>query len=240
MSVALLTRYGNSFKVIFDDGSATLAIQSSTTLWYIKNNSQGAKTIIELGNQTLINFSDGSIQVAVPTGGDIFITGVQSSNAPPPSPATNLIDTISPGHHITNPGGTIASGWAWHIANEGGRGGDDWNYSFGTPFKAPGAGTVNHRDITGVGMVVELVLDTPVARINPEQAAGYDQFGPIVSVHFEHCSASIDGHHNQGDVIGKSGNGYGLYPSHLHVHGQTTDAGGFSSSSNRCCLWGFI
>lgn len=233
MPVTSIHKTGDNLIIIFNKLGRALAYYTGNNTWLCKDPT--IQSIQIYGMQLVINYTDGTIGIATYTGNDVW--NISNTAAPIAGP---LIDTISPGHHITNPGGTIASGWQWHITNEGNRGGDDWNYSYGTNFTAPAAGTINHFDVSGVGMIVELVLDVPVVRTQPQQAAGFDQFGPIAAIHFEHCSASVDGHHNQGEVIGKSGNGYGAYPAHLHVHGQTTDTGGPSSSANRCCMWGFV
>lgn len=149
-----------------------------------------------------------------------------------------LVDNISPGHPVTNPGHTFASGWAWHVDSTGGYGGVDLAYNFQT-FKAPGAGTVDHFDVAGVGMIVRLTLDTPAQRINPQEPSGHDAYGPIVAIWFEHCSAAIDGHHEQGDVIGTSGDGYGQYAPHLHVHGLT-DHSKSAGTANRAQFFSFV
>lgn len=149
-----------------------------------------------------------------------------------------LVDTISPGHTVTNPGHTFASGWAWHVANAAGHGGVDLNYNFQT-FTAPGAGTVDHFNVAGVGMIVRLTLDTPAIRVQPQEPSGYDAYGPIVAIWFEHCSAAVDGHHEQGEVIGTSGDGGGLYAPHLHVHGLT-DHGNVAGTTNRAQFFSFV
>ena len=148
-----------------------------------------------------------------------------------------VTDTIFPGHAVTNPGGTIASGWQWHIDNSPGRGGDDFAYNFET-FRAPAAGVVDHFDVAGVGMVVRLTLDQPTARTSPQQPQG-DAYGPIFSIWFEHCSAAIDGPCVEGAIIGTSGDGYGTYPAHLHVH-ALTDHSSVAGTANRACMWGFL
>lgn len=152
----------------------------------------------------------------------------------------SLVDTISPGHPVTNPGGTFTSGWTWHVEDgpNPGYGGVDLAYNF-QEFTAPAAGTVSHFDVAGVGMVVKLVLDTPVTRVLPQEPAGYDAEGPIVAVWFEHCSAAVDGHHYEGEVIGTSGDGYGQYAPHLHVHGLT-DTGNVARTNNRSQFFDFI
>ena len=195
--------------------------------------------IQQYGNQLLAIFDDGSRKFAYPTSsGTLWVVG--GVYVEPPDPGTGtIIDTISPGHSVTNPGGTILSGWQWHLNNNGNRGGIDWNYNFQT-FTAPAAGTVDHFDVSGVGMVVRLTLDTPAVRtggrISPTQ---YDQEGPMKSIWFQHCSAAVDGHHEQGEVIGTSGNGYGAYAAHLHVHGQVNDSTA-SGNGVRCHPWGFM
>lgn len=193
--------------------------------------------IQEFGNQLAVIFDDGSRKLAVPTPGGLWI--VQSGGGPPDPGAGTLIDNILPGHAFAE--GSLADDWQWHLDNNGGphgRGGNDLNYSFGTPFKAPGSGTVTHFDVSGVGMVVKLILDTPAPRTQP--AFENDYPGPMLAVWFQHCSGSVgDGHYNQGDVIGTSGDGYGDYPAHLHVHGkQTTDNS--SSGVDRTCFWHFV
>lgn len=173
--------------------------------------------------------SNGDVQSEIPTANYPWLA--YTGDTP-----SEVVDTLLPGHTITNPGGTIASGWAWHIANNGGRGGVDLNYNFQT-FTAPAAGTVSHFNVAGVGMVVKLVLDTPAPRTSPRQPSG-DQPGPMTAIWFQHCSAAVDGHAEEGDVIGTSGDGGGLYSPHLHVHGMI-DNGNTASAFNRCNFWGF-
>lgn len=194
--------------------------------------------IEEFGNGLAVLFDDGTRRIAYPTTGGLWLIGGIVDTPPDPGSGT-VIDTISPGHTITNPGGTILSGWQWHLNNNGNRGGLDFNYNFQT-FTAPADGVVDHFDVSGVGMVVRLTLTTPAVRTGPRLApTQYDQQGPMLSIWFQHCSAAIDGPAAQGDVIGTSGNGYGAYPEHLHVHGQVNSS---TSSTNavRCHPWGFM
>jgi hypothetical protein len=188
--------------------------------------------VTELGNQLLIKFDDGSKSIAYPTPNKGFWTVSNSFTVDP----TLISDTISPLHSITNPGGTIADGWQWHLDNNSNRGGADFDYNFQT-FTAPAAGTVTHFDITGVGMVVKLVLDTPAIRINPQLTT--DAYGPMTAIWFQHCSAAVDGHAEMGDIIGTSGDGYGAYSPHLHVHGMINNTNS-SPSTARCNFWGFV
>lgn len=191
------------------------------------------------GNLIKVIYDDASTDLAYPTSGGLWIVKASTPPDGGGGDGSGLIDTISSGHHITNPGGTVASGWQWHIDNNGGRGGDDWNYSYGTKYKAPGAGTVTHFDVAGVGMVVKLVLDTPATpAIHALQPHG-DAGAPMKAIWFQHGSAAYDGHCEQGDVIGKSGNGYGAYAAHLHVHGMT-DTGDVAGSDNRTCFWDYV
>lgn len=174
--------------------------------------------------------SSGTVQAVIPSAQYPWAVG--GSGVP------DVVDTISPAHTITNPGGTIASAWQWHIDNNGGRGGVDWNYAYGTDFTAPADGVVDHFDVVGVGMVVRLTLNTPAARINPQEPDN-DQYGPILSIWFQHCSAAYDGPASQGDVIGKSGDGYGAFTAHLHVH-ALTNTSSVAGSTNRANFWGFV
>ena len=239
MGATQLQVLGNQLKITFDDGSVALAYPSISNHFIVRDNNENCTYIRELGNQVQINYQNGDIQIGYRFGDYWILTNTDAGavTPPPPPPKPNIKDTISVGHHITNPGGTVASGWKWHVDNNGHRGGDDWNYDFQT-FRAPANGTVTHFDVAGVGMVVKLVLDHPATRSHPEQAAGFDQNGPMKAIWFQHCSHSVDGHHEQGDIIGTSGDGYGAYAPHLHVHGLT-DTGNSAGSTNRCCFWGF-
>lgn len=198
----------------------------------------GVTHIQQYGNQMTIIYDDGSRQLAYPTPGGLWLP----KRAPvvvPPDPTGDLIDNLEPGHGFAE--GTLEADWQWHLDNNGGphgRGGNDLNYAYGTDFYAPGAGTISHFDVSGVGMVVKLILDVPAVRTQP--AFENDYPGPMQAIWFQHCSDSAaDGHYNQGDYIGKSGDGYGDYPAHLHVHGRedTTDS---SSGDGRTCFWHFI
>lgn len=187
----------------------------------------------EYGNLIAVLYDDGTKAFAYPTTGGLWIVNGTEQTPPIEFP---IIDNILPGHSITNPGGTIVTAWNWHLANNSNRGGVDLNYNF-QDFVAPGSGTVSHFDIAGVGMVVKLVLDEPVPRKMPQ--LGYDQYGPMTAIWFQHCSAAVDGHAEQGDVIGTSGNGYGDYGAHLHVHGMINNTNSAPASA-RCNFWGFV
>lgn len=234
-----LQEYGNQLFAIFDDGFKTLVLPFSDKMWKLVNPYSGASQLLSFSDQMVCIFDDGTTDVAYNTHNGLWVVnpGVDSV------PVSDIIDNLLPGFYITNPGGTVASGWQWHIDNtttDGGltgRGGDDLSYSYGTNFYAPGAGTVSHFDVSGVGMVVKLILDTPATRTKPQYVS--DAVGPMVAIWFEHCSASYDGHKNQGDLIGKSGDGYGAYGAHLHVHGLV-DTGNVAGTGNRCCFWNFL
>lgn len=237
MGVGSVQLFGNQLVAVKSDASQTIFNPTGGSVYYSVSNTTNLDHIKVIGHDTLsIVYKNGASQPAYYTGNNIWYADPTFTAG---DPVFGLVDTISPGHHITNPGGTIDDGWTWHIVNEGNRGGDDWNYSYGTNFAAPGPGVVDHFDVAGVGMVVRLTLTTPATRINAEQAAGYDQYGPMSSIHFEHCAGSVDGPCSEGDIIGQSGDGYGAYPAHLHVHGQINESSP-SSSANRCCFWGFV
>lgn len=234
---------GNLLYITNDDGTMTPAYPISSGIWQVNTS---VATLQKWGNLLAIVNGDGAgtILLAYPSGSGLWL--VPQGVAPPPAPSGNLIDTISSGYSVTNPptapnnGTAVSSGWAWHVANNSGRGGVDWNYSYGTAFKAPGAGNVTNFDVTGVGMVIQLILDTPVARTLTQEPAGYDQVGPIVAIFFQHCSAAVaPAHYNQNDIIGYSGNGYGQYYSHLHVHGMI-DTTHNATNANRCQFWDFL
>jgi len=177
-------------------------------------------------------FDDGTKLLAYPTSGGLWIVNGSGGGTPP---VGGLIDNILPGHVFAE--GSLEADWQWHLDNADNRGGSDLNYIF-EPFYAPGAGTLTTFDVAGVGMVAKLVLDVPAVRTQP--AFAYDQPGPMVAVWFQHNSvAAPDGHVNQGDYIGTSGDGYGEYPAHLHVHGLI-DTGNVATNANRTCFWHFI
>lgn len=234
MRITTIEKYGDSLAVLIDDGTRVIAYPVNT-MWIPMLNDYGIKYIEMYGNSLLIRADDDNNILAHSANGvDIWFAELNDIGGTPP--VASLIDTIWPGHSITNPGGTIASGWQWHLDNNGDRGGVDFNYNFQN-FTAPGAGTVDHFDVTSVGMVVRLILDTPADRINPQLTN--DAYGPMTAIWFQHCSDSFDGPVSQGDVIGTSGNGYGDYGAHLHVHGMINN-GGSAPSSARCNFWGFV
>jgi len=206
-----------------------------------------SKIIQEYGNLLKVQWED-DVYFAYPTAGGLWIVKSEKSVDPNPDPDPDPTDPTLPGytitdnlrsddHYVTNPGGTIKSGWDWHIENSGGRGGVDLRYDF-EDFKAPASGTVTHFNVPGVGMVVRLKLDHWVSRKHPKYTN--EPEGPIKAIWFQHCSASKpNGHYDKGDIIGTSGNGGGLYAPHLHVHGMS-DIGSVASASNRLCMWNFI
>ena len=249
MGATSISENGNQLSITFSDKSVAPAYFVNG-YWVIGKNSVGANNLMQYGEQFVITYDNGDIQTAYQTGLGYWVLNNQDAGItvpvdppdnPPVPPVDNsgktVKDLILPGHHITNPGGTIASGWTWHI-NRTGRGGDDINYNF-EEFKAPADGTVTHFDVAGVGMVVKLVLDKPAIRKNPKQAAGNDAEGPMKAIWFEHCSGNRDGHAKRGDVIGRSGDGYGAYAPHLHVHGRN-DTVNDTTGNGRCCFWGFV
>ena len=180
---------------------------------------------------------DGTLFMGLPSGGNLWLIGGDGTPpVDPPDPVGGLIDNILPGHVFAE--GSLFDDWQWHLDNADNRGGNDLNYAYGENIFSPGAGTITHFDVSGVGMVIRLILDVPAVRTKP--AFAYDQPGPMVAVWFQHTSASApDGRVAQGDYIGKGGDGYGDYPTHLHVHGLT-DTGGVASNTNRTCFWHFV
>lgn len=187
------------------------------------------------GNNLMVEMDDGSQLLAVPTGGSLWRVTANTGGGIDPGDGS-LIDNILPGHVFAE--GSLLADWQWHLDNANNRGGSDLNYAYGEPIYAPGAGTLSHFDVEDVGQVIKLVLDVPAIRTKPQFA--YDQLGPMVAVWFQHTSESApDGHVNQGDYIGKGGDGYGDYPTHLHVHGLI-DTGNVASNANRCCFWNFV
>lgn len=230
MPVSYLQEYGNNLAVIFSGGNRALAVNTGTDIFFVDYNIEDVSFLQRFGDQIAVVFLDGSIAFAYKTAG----TNLYYVSASGSVPTGDLIDTITPGHTVNN--GSVAADWQWHLDNNSNRGGVDLDYNFQT-FTAPGAGTVSHFDVSGVGMVVRLILDTPAVRVNPQLTN--DQYGPMVAIWFQHCSASVDGHAEQGDIIGTSGDGYGDYGAHLHVHGLI-DTGISAGSSNRCNFWGFV
>lgn len=185
------------------------------------------------GNQLKAIFDDDSYVLLAPTPTGMWVTAASSGGGP--TPGTGLIDNISPGHVFAE--GDVVTDWQWHVDNASGRGGNDLNFIF-EDFYAPGDGTLSHFDVSGVGMVVKLILDTPAVRTKP--AYPNDAAGPVLAIWYEHCSASMpDGHYTQGQKIGTSGDGYGTYPAHLHVHGLI-DTGDTAGSTNRSCFFNFV
>lgn len=195
-------------------------------------------SITDLGNQVKVLYDDGTVQIAYPTvlDGNWIVGPVKTVPPPdPPDPANPLIDTILPGHRFAE--GTLAADWQWHLDNANNRGGSDLNFIF-EDVRAPGAGTITAFEVGGVGLVIKLVLDTPAVRTKP--AFAYDQHGPMVAIWFQHMSSNMpNGHVNQGDIIGRTGDGWGEYPAHLHIHGLT-DTGNVAGNWNRTCFWHFL
>lgn len=227
MKLVNVQEFGNSLAILIDDGKRVLAHPFSTTYYKTVTNDYEIKGIYVLNDNMLsILMDSGDKVMAYPNNNNDYWTPISNEFNTTP----DLIDTLLPGHSVTNPGGTIAAGWQWHLDNNSNRGGVDLNYNF-QDFKAPGKGSVDHFDVSGVGMVVRLTLTTPAVRTKPQLTN--DAFGPMTAIWFQHCSDSYDGSKNQNVAIGKSGDGYGAYGSHLHVHG--VDSGG-----NRCNFWGFV
>lgn len=191
----------------------------------------------ELGNQMKVLYDDGTYQIAYPTvvGGLWEVGPFATVDPPDPEPGTGLVDNILPGHVFAE--GSLAADWQWHLDNADNRGGNDLNYIFQDVF-SPGAGTITAFEVGGVGLVVKLVLDTPAQRTKP--AFAHEAGDTMVAVWFQHMSSNApNGHIAQGGLIGRTGDGWGDYPAHLHVHGLT-DTGNVASNTNRVCFWHFV
>lgn len=216
---------GGQMRINFDDGSFEFAVPVPGGMW------QSPRVMLQdSGNQITVIYGGGNKAVAAPAPGGVWFVGPGGG-----TPPTGLTDTLLPGHVFAE--GTLYDDWMWHIDNANNRGGNDLNYIF-APFYAPGPGMLSTFDVPGVGMVAKLILDTPAVRTQPQFP--FDQPGPMVAVWFQHNSvAAPDGHVNTGDYIGTSGDGYGDYPAHLHVHGLT-DTGNVASNTNRTCFWNFL
>lgn len=121
--------------------------------------------------------------------------------------------------------------WLDHLSYS--LGGTDYPLAYGTPLRAPAAGTLRTSGGSGewaagwvgtAGRRAILTLDMPVTR----QLAGQtgEGTGDLAAVVFQHLSAfSADGHYNAGQIIGMSGASasgadYGG-DIHLHIHGLT-------------------
>lgn len=242
--MAILTnvqRYGSQLVIIFDDNSRILAYASSKKLWLVHKstaNKNNVTNVKKYGNELVVCFDDGS-KVLCYSAGNVW---KPVSNVGTGVIITKPIDTILPGHHcnIGTGTGTVTESWAYHVATANGRGGVDLNYSYGSTFRAPADGTVNTFDVSGVGMIVQLVLNNSATRtLGPEPSN--DSYGPMVAMFFEHCSNGLASGTavKQNDYIGASGDGYGTYPAHLHVHGMV-DLSHTATSSNRCQFWDFL
>lgn len=224
-AVSKLLLFGNQLKIIYDDASVELAYPTTGGIWYAPR-----VKLQEIGNQIAIIYGGGNKDIAYPSAGGYW--NVKPGSVTPP---TGLTDTLLPGHVFAE--GSLYDDWMWHINNANNRGGSDLNYIF-EPFYAPAPGMLSTFDVGGVGMVAKLILDTPAVRTQPQFP--YDQPGPMVAIWFQHNSAAApDGHVNTGDYIGTSGDGYGDYPAHLHVHGLI-DTGNVASNTNRTCFWNFL
>lgn len=178
--------------------------------------------------------SAGTVQATIPNAEYPWAVGGSGTTT---GPGSEIVDTVLPGHRVTNPGGTVESGWAWHMETAG-RGGVDINYAYGTDLIAPVDGVVDELQIATVGMVTRLTLDNPVYRVGARQPSG-DAEGPIYSIWFQHTSATYPGRVSRGQVIGKSGDGYGNYQPHLHIH-ALTDQSTVAGSNNRANFFAFV
>lgn len=241
MSVAVLKELGNQIEVVFDNGSRVIAYPVSDGLWYVPTNTFELTRLVRYGNLIKCIDADDGIELAYRGVGDSLWYVGEIAIVDPPDPIKTLVDNISPGHAVTNPGGTVVSGWAWHLANNGGRGGVDWNYGMpngvGTPIKAPGDGVVSGFDLPGVGLVIKLVLDEPAKRLHTAKEG--EAAGALRAIWFQHCSTVNTGRVDQGDYVGRSGNGYGAYSPHLHVHGMI-GTGNSAPASSRTDFWSFV
>lgn len=231
MNIIKLQEFGDCIAAVLDNGDKILAYPTGGSMWVFRNNTRNLKLISKFQDQLVVRTDDDKLFTAYRgTGTNLYFIKGELVAEP------KLVDTISPGHSVTNPGGTVAAGWQWHLDNNGLRGGVDWNYDFQN-IKAPGKGTVSHFDVSGVGMVIRLVLDTPAVRKDPQ--LDNDEFGPMTAIWFQHCSDANDGAVDIDDIIGVSGDGYGAYGAHLHVHGMINN-GSSAPEGTRCNFWGFV
>lgn len=173
----------------------------------------------EFGNLIKVLFDDGTSQLAYPTPlARNWVVAPAGSVTPPESP---LID-----YAFDDWGISFEGDWEWHSSYS--RGGTDYPMGMNTPIKAPASGTlVNYGNTDAAGLKSILIFDTPVARVTPasstlmngvyrETDAGA---APAASYVIQHLNSQVaEGHYNQGEVIGYSGNTAGSSTGQIHLH----------------------
>lgn len=220
--VSKVQQVGNSLKLIFDDGTAKIAVQSNMGFW-----KAAGLTVVEFGNMLRITNGVESA-IAFPTVGGLWLSKPITGGGP--GPGTGLHNYYSEEMPLT---GT----WEDHASYS--RGGTDWGGSawMGLGIKAPAAGTlVNYGNTDGAGLKSILIFDTTYPRKLPASSTLMNgvyvenSTDPAQSFVIQHLSGQVAaGHYNQGDVIGFLGNTAGpgsTGDTHLHAHllaGTTID-----------------
>lgn len=72
-TVTKLQVFNDEIKILFSDGSHILAFYSNS-IYIPQNNTNGIKYLKDYGNIIAINYTDGTINLAYPTGNSLFVT----------------------------------------------------------------------------------------------------------------------------------------------------------------------
>jgi murein DD-endopeptidase MepM/ murein hydrolase activator NlpD len=160
--------------------------------------------------------SDGLKYTGYPTGGNLWIVGVNSTAPVTPAPTTGLTDWFTPAFTMTN-------GWEGHASYS--RGGTDWGMPVGTEIKAVADGTIrNYPNIDGAGLKTMLVFDASFTRkiaASPTVMNGVyteNPTAPAVAFMMQHLSAQVTERHVvSGEVVAISGNTGQTTGPHLHA-----------------------
>jgi len=214
-TVTKLLDYGNSFAILFSDGSRILADPISTELFVARSNSHHVISIQRYGNQYKILYDDDSFDFSYPT--------------------------TNPNHHIVN--GHSIDEWIWPIHYRP-DGVTKWNLGDGYgPRISPITGLPEFhygQDINGPSITNTLIVSPSDGIVMGVSTDPFDSYGYNVRIQHNDGSGTLCAHMvarppvsigdsvNMGDVIGAVGSTGDATGPHLHFNTQTT----YSSSVN--------
>lgn len=209
-TVVKLLPYGDSFSVLFSDGSRLLAHEFNG-VWRVPNNSNGLETIVKTVDVLILRFASGKIALAYPTVNMYIVTpndeATPNDNFVWPFPA-------DPWDTVPQDGGEFGDRSAWGLPYHNGI---DFSVDAGSNIIAMGDGVVSYYQVwdgvttTGLQALGNyLVID---------HGGGLETgYAHMISPPFI-SSGSV----SQYDVIGQVGNTGFSFGAHLHL--ETWESG---------------
>ena len=195
-------------------------------------------SVEKLGNSMIVRFDDTTQVLCVPTPTKVWLPRTRAGAPGEPVDPTDPPDNPgNPGTGLYNPYAAYGVTGTWEDHASYSQGGIDRGHAYGTPLKAPAAGTIIiTRWVDAAGRTTVFQYDNTYARVRPASTrlmngSTREAQGPMVSLVLQHQSAFVaSGHYEKDDIIGYSGASAnpssGNYGGDVHLHYHGLDASG--------------